>query len=233
MIKKQKKIISFTLWGSNPMYTIGAIKNAQLQKEFYPDWICRFYIDSSVPQEVCKELTDLNCELIVKQKTIDHLASFWRFEPMLDMDVSHFIVRDADARLDYRESNAVEQWVLSGLPIHIIRDHPNHTRYMMGGTWGAIPGMVPTFEQDYFKFLSDVPTSWFVFRDQKYFDYDQCFLEKCLWPHVKDCHMSHDEFFRPTGKELYFNIPRKNDMHFVGQKYTAEDVPVYSINSKG
>ena len=27
-----KKIISFSLWGNNPKYCVGAIKNAELQK---------------------------------------------------------------------------------------------------------------------------------------------------------------------------------------------------------
>jgi len=33
-----KKIISFSLWGDNPVYTQGAIRNAELAKEIYPDW---------------------------------------------------------------------------------------------------------------------------------------------------------------------------------------------------
>ena len=33
-----KKVISFSLWGKNPTYTIGAIKNAELASQFYPDF---------------------------------------------------------------------------------------------------------------------------------------------------------------------------------------------------
>lgn len=227
-----KKIISFTLWGNDPMYTIGSIKNAQLQKEVYPDWVCRFYVDNTVPIEICKELKALDCEIMYKDKAEDHLASFWRFEPMLDSQVSHFIVRDADARIDHRESEAVKQWVSSGLPVHIIRDHPNHNRPMMGGTWGAIPGSIPTFKQDFDRYLCNLPKDWFLFRAQKFFDYDQHFLKDCVWPHIKECHMAHDEFYKPTGKELNFLIPRDCDTHFVGQKYTFEDKPVYSIKEQ-
>lgn len=38
-----KKIIAFSLWGDNPKYTVGAIKNAKLTSEIYPGWISRFY----------------------------------------------------------------------------------------------------------------------------------------------------------------------------------------------
>ena len=41
-----KKIIAFSLWGDQPKYTVGAIKNADLAKEIYPDWTCRFISDS-------------------------------------------------------------------------------------------------------------------------------------------------------------------------------------------
>ena len=35
-----KKIISFSLWGDILTYTQGAIKNVELAKEVFPDWIC-------------------------------------------------------------------------------------------------------------------------------------------------------------------------------------------------
>ena len=31
------KIISFSLWGQDPKYTIGAIRNAELAREIYQD----------------------------------------------------------------------------------------------------------------------------------------------------------------------------------------------------
>ena len=53
-----KKVISFSLWGNNPTYNIGAIKNAELAKEFYPDFECWFYIhEETVPFEYNKKIT--------------------------------------------------------------------------------------------------------------------------------------------------------------------------------
>jgi len=40
-----KKVISYSIWGDNPKYATGAIK-------IYPDWICRFYVGQSVPNEI-------------------------------------------------------------------------------------------------------------------------------------------------------------------------------------
>ena len=48
-----KRVISFSLWGDNPTYTIGAIKNADLALRFYPEFECWFYIHKdSVPNNI-------------------------------------------------------------------------------------------------------------------------------------------------------------------------------------
>ncbi len=55
-----KKLISFCLWGDNPKYTIGAVRNAILAKTIYPDWICRYYIGKSVPENIVTELENFD-----------------------------------------------------------------------------------------------------------------------------------------------------------------------------
>ena len=61
-----KKIIVFSLWGKIPCYTVGAIKNALLAKKYFSDWICRYYYDNSVPNEIIEKLNSLdNTELIL------------------------------------------------------------------------------------------------------------------------------------------------------------------------
>jgi hypothetical protein len=60
-----KKLISFCLWGDNPVYNIGAIKNAELAKEIYPDWVCRYYIGKSTPINTIENLKTFdNVEII-------------------------------------------------------------------------------------------------------------------------------------------------------------------------
>ena len=41
---------------TNPTYTIGAIRNAEIAKELFPDWKCIFYCFSSVPFEIIQKL---------------------------------------------------------------------------------------------------------------------------------------------------------------------------------
>ena len=58
-----KKLICFSLWGDNPKYTVGAIRNAELIKTVYPGWKARFYCGTSVPQNIISELLKLNSEV--------------------------------------------------------------------------------------------------------------------------------------------------------------------------
>lgn len=148
---------------------------------------------------------------------------------MTDPTVSRFVVRDADARLDKREKEAVDQWIDSDAGVHIMRDHPNHKWEIMGGMWGSKQGIIPTFKEDLLRYYNNPPTDWFTFRGQGFFSYDQKFLKDCLWPHILNNHMAHDEFYKPLGNELSFPIKRLCNTHFVGQKYTEDDVAAYSI----
>ena len=55
-----KKIIAFSLWGDTPMYTVGAVRNAELVPKVYGDsWTSRFYISNDVPSEVVEKLKSL------------------------------------------------------------------------------------------------------------------------------------------------------------------------------
>src|SRR5688572_18536964 len=87
-----KKIISFSIWGSNPIYLQGAIENAKIAPEIYPAWICRFYCGNEVPASVQQELIARGCELeIVEERLGPWGGLFWRFYPAAEPDITiHF-----------------------------------------------------------------------------------------------------------------------------------------------
>ncbi|EKU21413.1 tetratricopeptide repeat domain protein [Nannochloropsis gaditana CCMP526] len=77
----ERRAISFGLYGNDSKYTIGAIRNAELAPLYFPGWIARFYVDSSVPRDVLKRLKELGAEIIMMQTTGNDLIAgmFWRF----------------------------------------------------------------------------------------------------------------------------------------------------------
>lgn len=203
-----KKIISFSLWGDNPKYTIGAIENAKIAKQIYSDWICRIYVGKSVPDTVWDTLVDMdNTELIDMNEDGDWTGMFWRFYPASEEDVDVFIVRDTDSRLSAREKEAVDEWLESDKGLHIMRDHPYHTSLIMGGMWGMKKGTFPKMKE-----LIE------IYRGGNFWQVDQNFLNQFVYPLCKENSIVHDEFFNfESWKKPFPN--KRNDLEFVGDVF--------------
>jgi len=213
------KIISFSLWGSNPKYTVGALKNAKLAKEIYPDWVCRFYCANDVPNPIIFQLEEMdNVELIFKGDVGDWTSMFWRFEPAGEEDVEVMISRDTDSRLNAREKEAVDQWLSSDSGFHIMRDHPWHGYPVLGGMWGAKKGTVPN--------IKDLMNN---FNQTDRYGTDYSFFAQ-ISDSIRGNVMVHDEFFSGRQKLLDyqgckptpFPSPRVGK-NFVGKPFNADD----------
>lgn len=221
------KIISFSIYGSDPKYAHAAIESAKLQPKIYPDWVCRFYADEKVPKDVIKELKDLGSEVIIKEesKYKGHLKMFWRFLPLTDLSIERFIVRDSDSRLNIREAAAVQEWIDSGKEFHIMRDHEQHRAYICGGMWGATSEFIkkeaPVFQKEVDQHIKSIPFDKIYGARGMYFNSDQPFLWKYIWPKIINSHIAHIkdlQSLRFTGKEKLFPI-ENSDYSFVGQPY--------------
>jgi hypothetical protein len=207
------KVISFSLWGSNPKYVAGAIKNAELAPAIYPGWRCRFYCDASVPASCIDRLGALPQVDICRQPEIgDWMALFWRFRPAADRDVDVVIFRDADSRLNRREAAAVDEWLRGSRDVHVMRDHPEHGVPILGGMWGVRRGALAAF-------VDQIET-----RPRKdRWQVDQEFLAEVVAPCVRDRWLEHDEYFggRPFPT-------RRRWREFVGQPFDEHDRPLIS-----
>jgi len=203
-----KKIISFSLWGDNPIYTIGAIRNAELSKDIYPDWVCRYYIGKSSPKEIIEKLNSFdNTEVIEMESDGDWTGMFWRFYAAGDEDVDVVIVRDCDSRVNIREKEAVDEWLNSDKGFHIMRDHPYHTTEILGGMWGSKKGVVSNIKN-----LID------SYVKGNFWQVDQNFLKEQIYPQIKNNCLVHDEFF----EKKPFPSKRPKNL-FVGQAFKEND----------
>jgi len=209
-----KKVISFSLWGSDGKYTIGAIKNAHLAKKLYPDWICRFYIGKSVPDDIVSVLKSLlNTEVIEMEEDGDWTSMFWRFLAASDPEVSIMLSRDSDSRLSFREKVCVDEWLESDKDFHSIRDNQGHDIAILGGMWGCRNGILKNMNH-----LID------MYSKGNFWQVDQNFLTQKIYPIVKDKMISHDDFYRhkfPNSKP----IPHKKEFEseFIGKPYDQDD----------
>ena len=214
MKKIIKKIISFSLWGTDPIYTVGAIENAILAKKHYPGWICRYYLADSVKEDIINLLSIIDNVEIIQMgpgKTIDptfngpsadrawDTAMYWRFYPASESDCEVMISRDTDSRLNSREAAAVKEWLESGKAFHIMRDHPAHRTEILGGMWG-VKGNILDNMKDMIK--------------NSNLEVDQNFLRNEIYPLIKNDCCVHDEYF----EKKQFPTKRKLGL-FVGQAF--------------
>ena len=222
-----KRVIAFSLWGSDPKYTVGAIKNADLARDIYPEWICRFYVGKSTPDDIIDSLVQKkNTEVFIMNEGGDWTGMFWRFYPASDFDVMIMISRDTDSRLNRREKAAVDEWLESDKGFHIMRDHPFHAFPVLGGMWGAKRGCLPRMKQ--------LIEEWDQ-QDAYGTDYD--FFANAVVPLLQNNVMVHDEFFREEHPLVAFQgchpadfpIQRKG-LEFVGEVYdhNEQTVPEHS-----
>jgi hypothetical protein len=211
------KIISMSVWGSSPSYSIGAIKNVELAKELFPDWTCRIFVDGTVPTHyVEKMLTMPNVEL-AKVDGENIFGAFWRFYSMFQNDEDIVISRDSDSRLSERELRCVNEWIESDKKFSIIRDHyPHYDWPILAGMWG----MKGCLDDSILSFMEK-------YAQHHFYTSDQIFLKDVIWPLAKDNSLIHGFL------EVDWMQETRDTNHFIGQGYDENDNPLYSGEKSG
>jgi hypothetical protein len=208
------KYLSFSLWGDKPIYNVGAIRNAELWKEIYPDWQMVVYYDGSVPEETIKTLNGLDV-LTIKIENFDY-GCFWRFFASDISDCEYVIFRDTDSRINEREKEAVDEWIKSKKSMHVMRDHPYHgvpagndSLGILAGMWGIKGNIIPITEM----------IKKFVVGKHNSYGIDQTFLKTVYSIFIHD-KITHDEFFE---KKPFPN--KRKSVRFIGERISVDEKP--------
>jgi hypothetical protein len=229
-----------SLYGKNPRYSWGAIRNAQLIPVILPFWKLQVYVASNpappelaVPPRILTKLQLLGAE-IMRVNNSDLVPRNWRLLVTNDHHLDYFLIRDADWRLSDREAAAVMEWTQSvdfnkpdSAILHCIRDHPKHAgSALVDGLWGGRPlAMQRRLNQS----LASMP----VFQRSNETKVDvqdgqnrtniSRLLDKVLWPSVADVAYCHDsvspcEQWLPTSSRHPFPVARQGQ-EYIGLKY--------------
>ena len=188
--------ISFGLYGTNPKYLQGMIRNIELQPQVFPGWVVRVYHDDSVTQEWLGKLQEAATQ---SQTTVEFISMsqsqikgtiagmFWRFLVADDGNVDRYIIRDSDSRLNLREKHAINEWIMSGKSAHNMRDHPSHANYIIsGGMWGGTKNMFPT--------NTSMETLIQNFKSRDGYVQDMIFLQEQVYPLIRGDIIEHDSY---------------------------------------
>lgn len=219
-------VVCMSLYGSEPRYTFGAIRNAELVRQNFPGWQLWIYMESQsssrfapVPQDVIRRLVALGAELHYITPEDDFVPPMmWRFLVADDPSVDRFIVRDVDSRLTRRDAAAVSAWVKSGRAFHCVRDHPSHAGYAVsGGMWGGHASNLRTIlRRSWASMMRGIADG--------YLD-DMNFLNNVIWQHLtveRDVYCSDSVSCDRWPGAFPFPVTRRNFEH-VGQVYDEND----------
>jgi hypothetical protein len=214
-----KKVISYSLWGNNPTYNIGAIKNAVMAIEFYPEFECWFYIHrESVLNETINTLEKMkHVKIIFKTGNLDNeicKPRTWRYEAIDCDEVSVMMPRDTDSRFTLREKLGVDEWLKSDKTFHIMRDHPHHNFVILGGMFGT--RKIKSF-QNWTNAIN-------IFNQTDIRMYDQDFLRDIIYPLIKNDSIIHATFNKYENELCKdFPIGYDDSYKFVGEYIYADE----------
>lgn len=214
-VKNKRKVISFSLWGTNPRYIHGALRNVLLAPDIYPGWEIWIYLDGSVPAPLPAILKDLGATIKIKPSNSSVKERLcWRFEVANEENVGRFLVRDIDSVMSVREYLLVQKWLQSGQYFHIIRDWWTHTDLMLAGMWGGVAGILPDIKSKQLNYMPPLLETANI---------DQWFLRDCVYNDISNSCLIHDRCFgndinpQEIGKET-----ASNNFHIGQDEYAVK-----------
>ncbi|MHA7849682.1 tetratricopeptide repeat protein [Roseovarius sp.] len=215
-----KDVIAFSLFGGSSKYCETAVLNCIDQPEIYPGWLCRFYVDDTVPDQIVTRLQDNGAEVIAVPPEMQKWPGpMWRFAAYDAPDVRRVIFRDADSVISQREAGAVRDWIASERAFHAMRDIGSHTELLLAGLWGVVKGALPSMTQMIEAYLAKpVQSAHFA---------DQFFLRQYVWPFARRDILQHDSIFGFMDGIAFPDGPHRDDFH-VGY---AEGSPFLTFTS--
>jgi hypothetical protein len=190
--KPGRRVIAYSIWGTQKAYLLGAAINIKLATKHFPGWTVRIYAASSLAPDMLALYRRLGAEvMLADQQFPDVPHYFWRFLVADDPDVQYFLCRDADCRLSAGEAELVGQWMSSKKRFHVARDHVLHDDLMLAGMWGGTGTRDLKMRERIATYFNGKPTS-------KY-GHDQRFLAKMVWPLIRPHVLVHDRYYWTAG----------------------------------
>lgn len=141
------KAISYSIFRSETAkefefhtYLRGMFFNAVMNRLVYPEWKTHISIDTASNYHysdlVAHLEKSLDCHIEVENYHNLCLSMLWRLKPVFNPFYETVLCRDADAITTFREAQAVQEFLESGMALHGITDNPAHNMPVMGGMIG-------------------------------------------------------------------------------------------------
>jgi len=223
-------VFTFCIYGSNPKYCEGLIRNLETIQTEYPDFHVIISAGSDVPESYITKYKSFPNVKLTQYKITGHRLMCYRFFAIDNSDVETMFVRDADSRIGHRDKWCMDRFLQDKTHrIFTIRDHPEHGTQILGGQWGMkkIPGF--SMKQLYGFFLKSFS------GDLNQYQVDQTFLREFIYKPFKPkvvAYVSHCAF--PGEDIVPIEVPKKDKFDFCGNVIdydsTGKEYYVYTID---
>ncbi|TWA87320.1 Flp pilus assembly protein TadD [Azospirillum brasilense] len=180
--RRHRNVIAFSLWSSQPAGAHDPVEILRRTVALYPGWTCQVYHDDGLADDRLAELAATGADLVAVTPTAPTGGPYWRLAAADDPTVARFLCRDWDALPSADGKAAVDAWIASGQPFHVLRDGVLHTEVMAGGHWGGVAGLLPDLLPLAERHAAAEPD-----RTQ-----DHRFLRRIVWPMIRDRALVHD-----------------------------------------
>lgn len=203
------KVISYSLWGSKPLYLHGALVNARQVQEHFPGWNMWVYHDNSVPRETLDSLEKFE-HIKLFEVTDGSYGMFWRFMALFEPNLDAVLVRDLDSRITWRDVRCVNDWLESPFRLSVIRDHEEHYKVpILGGLFGLKGGPLPRH----------LLSSMNQYAQVHKYNMDQIWLGHHVWPLFLTNKLEHGY------KETQWMAESRTDDDHMCRGYTIDEKP--------
>lgn len=214
------KCISFSIFGNDNKYLIGALKNITLAEKLLPDYICYFFYDNSVPSHLIDEIKQASNTKLFDMSGSNIPGTMWRFLAIDFPEVALMLSRDTDSRLSNRECSIVREWEEKATKFMIIKDHPGShgTFAMLAGLWA----MKKKSNLNIAQLIND----WLVTKTPSEINHrnaDQNFLDEQLKNHTLNDLSYYDDYnINQVDYCQKIAYPREN-WHFIGEIFDEKN----------
>lgn len=216
--KKDKKIISVSLFGDKEYYFDHARKMLKDIPIYFPGWKLRIHMHYKVNSKIIEEFLENGSQVyIIKQeKMTPSDSTFWRFLPAGE-DVT-FISRDVDYKLNKEDFNLVEEWIktsnhkfmkyqakIKNWKILALFYRDFLLKNFWAGFWGGRGKCIPN--------ALDVINN---FKKRRHWHSDELFLETTVW----------DNYIKKYGISIYYHNLFTNNINYLKNKYENKKIDI-------
>ena len=126
------KVISYSLFQNQSIFTAGALRNVMLAKRLHPDWEVRFYVGVNISTHITHLLSIFGAHILfVSEAEVRIPPPYWAYLVADDPKVSRFLLRSVIHRLSPRQTHLIKDWEKSDYAFHNIRDRPWHSDHAL------------------------------------------------------------------------------------------------------